>query len=116
MMMPTGMTIHLAGRKAATKWVRSHGARIPEDAGCRIHDACDQLPNGVLDLLENVKDAYTPAERLYFVMFDIGEHDRDRGEAHEFWESVCDDSNPDVDFLNGFGDEVWGIVTGASFE
>jgi hypothetical protein len=92
--MQIRVDLYGAGVEAGKKWSR----RLSLDD--RL-DALDRIQSEDLDFLD-VESAFTPAERLYFILADIGEHDRDRADAGEFWESVCDDSQPEVDYLDGF--------------
>lgn len=88
------------GRKAGRLWNELNSADVET-----LADIESALPNGIWDYLV-IDDVYTPAERLCFLLMGIDEFNRDRGDAADLWESVFGESQPDVDLLYGFANDV----------
>lgn len=91
---------------------RSEGAQWAENASdvdavrARIAEFERLFPDGILTLLVNVSDSYTPSERLYMYVIIDGPDNGTRQDANEFW-AASEDAN-DIDYLLGFADGIMG--------
>lgn len=92
--------VYSAAMKTAQDWAENEGAAIAQEAARRIANILDDDAEAWTFLL--AQDAYTPGERLYFVIAGDDEFNRERSDAAEFWESVFGEPDPDLDLLGGF--------------
>jgi hypothetical protein len=89
-----------AGEKAGERW----SARQADEKRMAASERVEQILDGDSLAWEfrHSLDSYTISERLYFLLEGIDEHDRDRTDASEFWQSICNDPQPELDFVCGF--------------
>lgn len=90
-----------AGYVAGKTWTIGKDVRAIRG---RIAEYERGFPNGILDLLLNVNDAYTPAERLYLHVIVDDPDNATREDAAAFW--WPHEGANDLDFLHGFASGI----------